>query len=133
MTRFIVIAILLIFTLALACESVLAQTETGEAEPTQEYHRQEGAQTTQGASEPDEVEYYRSKPPMASFFPCLGFLFIILMAQIPVAVINYSSSSQGTDGLLRRFGLTVAILYSIMLTLLIYSVIRIGLQNRSLK
>ena len=63
----------------------------------------------------------------------LRFLFIILMTQIPVAVINFSSISQGTDGLLSRFGLTVAILYTITLTLLIYSVARIWLQNQRLK
>lgn len=63
----------------------------------------------------------------------LRFLFIILMAQIPVAVINYSSIGQSTDGLSSPFGMTVAILYTFVLTMLIYSVVRIWLQNQRLK
>jgi hypothetical protein len=63
----------------------------------------------------------------------LRFLFIILSAQIPVAVINYSSISESTNGITGPFGLTVAILYSLVLTMLVYSIIRIATQNEHLK
>lgn len=55
----------------------------------------------------------------------LRFLFIILMAQLPVAVINYSSISKSTQGLLSPFGLIIAVLYTFVIVMLIYSVIRI--------
>lgn len=63
----------------------------------------------------------------------LSFLFIVLMAQVPVAVINYSSISQSREGLLSPFGMTVAVLYTFVLVMLVYSIIRIWGHNRKLK
>lgn len=63
----------------------------------------------------------------------LSLLFIILMAQLPVAVINYSSISQSSKGLWSPFGMIVGILYTFVLVMLIYSIIKIWRYNYKLK
>lgn len=62
----------------------------------------------------------------------LRFLVIILMAQLPVAVINYSSISESTNGIFSPFGFIVIVLYTFVLTMLVYSLIKILQQNKRL-
>jgi|LGVF01.2.fsa_nt_gb hypothetical protein len=63
----------------------------------------------------------------------LKFLFVILMAQLSIAVINYSSISHSTQGLKSPFGSTVAVLYTFVIVMLIYSIIRILGHNKKIR